>query len=225
MSKRLVLWRHGRTSWNVEGRVQGQTDTDLDEVGRQQARDAAARLASLAPARIVSSDLRRAHDTARSLADLTGRHVELDERLREMDFGAREGLTWREAWDRFPDGMRAWVDGDESQIPDSETHAAAGERSAAVLREVGEALPDGELAVVVAHGAILRTGICRFLGFPLETWTLFSGLSNCSWTVLEQTYPEHDSRWRLVEWNAGTLPEPVVSDDEPPGLSRAEATG
>ncbi|MEH3033946.1 MAG: histidine phosphatase family protein [Aeromicrobium erythreum] len=218
MSKQLVLWRHGRTDWNVAGRVQGQTDTDLDDVGREQAREAAARLASLQPDRIVSSDLRRAHDTAQSLAALCGTEVELDPRLREMDFGAREGLTWREAWDRFPDGMRAWVRGDESQIPGSETHAQAGDRSAAALREIGDALHDGGLAVVVAHGAILRTGTCRFLGFPLETWTLFSGLSNCSWALLEQTYPEHDSRWRLVEWNAGTLPEPVVSDDEPPGV-------
>ena len=224
MSKRLVLWRHGRTSWNVEGRVQGQTDTDLDEVGRQQARDAAARLASLNPQRIVSSDLRRAHDTAQALADLCGTTIELDQRLREMDFGAREGLTWREAWDAFPDGMRAWIDGDESQIPGSETHLEAGNRSAPVLREVGEALPDGGLAVIVAHGAILRTGICRFLGFPRESWTLFSGLANCSWTVLEQSHPEHDSRWRLVEWNAGTLPEPLTSDDETPGLGLAEPT-
>lgn len=225
MSKRLVLWRHGRTNWNVEGRVQGQTDTDLDDVGREQARAAAARLASLAPQRIISSDLRRAHDTAQALAAVVQADVELDPRLREMDFGAREGLTWREAWTQLPEGMRAWIDGDETKIPGSETHLEAGDRAAPVLREVGEALPDGGLAVIVAHGAILRTGICRFLGFPRESWTLFSGLSNCSWTVLEQSNPEHDSRWRLVEWNAGTLPEPVTSDDEPPGLSLTDTTG
>ncbi|RYJ07212.1 MAG: histidine phosphatase family protein [Actinomycetales bacterium] len=225
MSKRLVLWRHGRTDWNVEGRVQGQTDTDLDDVGREQARAAAARLASLAPQRIISSDLRRAHDTAKALAAVVEADVELDPRLREMDFGAREGLTWREAWTQLPEGMRAWIDGDETKIPGSETHLEAGDRAAPVLREVGESLPDGGLAVIVAHGAILRTGICRFLGFPRESWTLFSGLSNCSWTVLEQSHPEHDSRWRLVEWNAGTLPEPVTSDDEPPGLSLTDTTG
>ena len=46
LGRRVILWRHGRTEWNVAGRVQGQTDVPLDEVGRQQAADAAARLAS-----------------------------------------------------------------------------------------------------------------------------------------------------------------------------------
>ena len=68
MSRRLVLWRHGRTAWNAEGRAQGQRDVPLDEVGVGQAREAAARLASLRPTAIVSSDLCRAADTAAELA-------------------------------------------------------------------------------------------------------------------------------------------------------------
>ena len=213
MTRRLILWRHGRTSWNVAGRVQGQSDIALDDVGRAQGADAAARLAALEPVRIVSSDLVRAHDTAKELAAVTGLEVELDERLREMNFGAREGLTWHEAWERYPDGMRAWMDGDESQIPDSETHAQAGARLAAAVEDVLETLADGETAVVVAHGAVLRVGACTFLGFPRETWHTFGGLNNCSWSVLEQLRPDIPSRWRLSEWNAGTLPEPVMSDD------------
>jgi len=103
--RQVVLWRHGRTEWNVAGRVQGQSDVPLDDIGREQARDAASRLATLRPHRIVSSDLVRASETAEILAELTSQEVELDIRLREMDFGAREGLTWRQAWDTFPDGM------------------------------------------------------------------------------------------------------------------------
>ncbi|RYY43820.1 MAG: histidine phosphatase family protein, partial [Actinomycetales bacterium] len=72
MTRRVVLWRHGRTEWNVAGRVQGQTDTSLDDVGREQARAAAARLASLRPVRILSSDLERARDTAEELSRVTG---------------------------------------------------------------------------------------------------------------------------------------------------------
>lgn len=214
MSRQVVLWRHGRTAWNVAGRVQGQSDIPLDEVGRIQAKEAAARLAALRPDRIVSSDLMRAADTARALGELTSTEVELDERFRELNFGAREGLTWQEAWTQFPEGMRAWIDGDETQMPDSETHRQAGDRFAAALQDVLEDLPLDGVLVVVAHGAVLRTGVCSFLGLPEAHWSSFGGLGNCSWSVLEESRHGSWSKWRLTEWNAGTLPEPVLSDDE-----------
>ncbi len=212
--RQVVLWRHGRTAWNVAGRVQGQSDVPLDDVGREQAHSAALRLATLQPHRIVSSDLKRAAATAQILAEVTSQEVEHDVRLREMDFGAREGLTWREAWEQLPDGMQAWVDGDETQIPGSETHRQAGDRFAAALHEHLEDLPAGGVLVVVAHGAVLRTGACAFLNIPEEHWGTFGGLGNCSWSVLEEWSRGDWSQWRLTEWNAGTLPEPVLSDDE-----------
>lgn len=214
ITRRVVLWRHGRTEWNVAGRVQGQTDIPLDEVGRTQAEGAAGRLASLNPYRIVSSDLSRALETAQTLGRITGVDVETEERFREMDFGAREGLTWQQAWDRFPDGMRAWFEGDETQIPDSETHRQAGERFATALREHLLDLPPDETLVVVAHGAVLRTGACAFLDIPEVHWRTFGGLGNCSWSVMEEVGPPFHRVWRLTEWNAGTVPEPVMSDDE-----------
>ena len=174
-TRQVVLWRHGRTAWNVAGRVQGQSDVPLDDVGRVQARDAAARLAALRPYRIVSSDLVRASETAQILGDVTSQEVELDVRLREMDFGAREGLTWHEAWQQFPEGMQAWIDGDETQIPGGETHRQAGERFAAALHDHLQDLPNRGVLVVVAHGAVLRTGTCAFLDIPLEHWGTFGG--------------------------------------------------
>jgi len=212
--RRVILWRHGRTEWNLAGRVQGQTDIPLDAVGRQQAVDAAARLAALMPSRIVSSDLSRAFDTASALGAVTGLEVEIDVRLRELAFGAREGLTWRESWERFPAEMQAWADGDETQIEGAETHAQAGARLAEALREHLESLPLGETLVLVAHGAVLRTGILSFLGIAEESWRQFGGLSNCHWSVLEESRYEDWSQWRLAEWNSGSLPEPVMSDDE-----------
>ncbi|MCW2832007.1 MAG: histidine phosphatase family protein [Aeromicrobium sp.] len=212
--RHIVLWRHGRTQWNVDGRVQGQSDTDLDDTGREQARAAAARLAALRPYRIVSSDLKRARETAEALGALTGTEVELDPRLREMNFGEREGMTWREAWDAFPDGMRAWAEGDETQIPGSETHRQAGERLADALRDHLEDLPAGESIVIVAHGAVLRTGACVFLDIPESHWGTLGGLGNCAWSILEERSHGQWAKWRLTEWNAGTLPDPVMSDDE-----------
>ena len=67
-----MLWRHGQTQWNVEGRFQGQSDIPLDEAGEAQAQRAARLLAGLRPDLIVSSDLLRASATAAPLARLTG---------------------------------------------------------------------------------------------------------------------------------------------------------
>ena len=111
MTRRIIIWRHGRTAWNLAGRVQGQTDVPLDDIGREQAREAAARLASLQPTRIVTSDLSRARETADELGQLTGLTVETDVRLRERSFGVREGLTMTEAWEQFPEHMARWAAG------------------------------------------------------------------------------------------------------------------
>jgi len=214
MTRRIIIWRHGRTEWNLAGRVQGQTDVPLDEVGRLQAREAAARLASLQPTRIVTSDLVRARETADELGRLTGIVAETDARLRERSFGVREGLTMAEAWEQFPDHMARWAAGDEAGIPGSESSVAAGERFTSALHEFLETLGPNEALVVVAHGGVTRAGTFTFLGFPRETWESFGGLCNCSWTVLEERDLGAGSRWRIVEYNAGTLPEPVMSDEE-----------
>lgn len=213
-NRRVIVWRHGRTAWNVAGRVQGQSDVPLDELGLSQARDASGYLAALAPNRIVSSDLKRAAVTAAALGSCTGLPVELDARFREMDFGAREGLTWAQAWDRFPEGMKAWVSGDETKVPGSETHREAGERFSSALRGYLRELPAGETLVVVAHGAVLRTGICSFLGLAEASWRSLGGLANCNWSVVEEFGHRDWAEWRLTEWNTGSLPEVVLSDDE-----------
>ena len=121
MNRRLVLWRHGRTAWNELGRVQGQTDIPLDDLGREQAREAAARLASLNPCWIVSSDLSRATETADALAAITGLEVQLDPRLREMTFGIREGLTHAEAFEQHPEEMRRFAEDPSLVLPGAES--------------------------------------------------------------------------------------------------------
>jgi glucosyl-3-phosphoglycerate phosphatase len=63
--------------------------------------------------------------------------------------------------------------------------------------------------VIVSHGAAIRLGTSKFLGLPEDLWSVLGPLSNCCWSVLGQ----RRRSWRLVEHNAGTLPEPVLSDD------------
>jgi glucosyl-3-phosphoglycerate phosphatase len=208
-----VLWRHGQTVWNAERRFQGQSDIPLDETGRAQADRAARLLAGLRPDLIVSSDLSRAASTAAALARLTGLEVTLDKDLRERHGGCWEGLTDTEIRARYPAEHASWnpPDGEPSVVV-ADRVAGALHRVAAALaggRLAGGGLAGGGLAVVVSHGAALRLGMSRLLGMPEELFGVLGPLSNCSWSMLGRRY----DRWRLLEHNAGTLPEPILSDD------------
>lgn len=221
--RRLVLWRHGRTAWNLERRAQGQTDIDLDEVGSAQARDAALRLASLRPSLIWSSDLVRARRTAQELAGLTGVAVREDARLREIHLGEREGRTLDEVARLWPEVWKAWLNGRSGPAPaGGETEEEVAERAAAALHDAGELLAPGETGVVVGHGVSLRSGMWRLLGLPAELSRSLGGMSNCAWSVLEQT---RVGCWQLREYNAGTLPEPVLGDDYSADEDFAESAG
>ncbi|MGH3968015.1 MAG: glucosyl-3-phosphoglycerate phosphatase, partial [Mycobacterium sp.] len=92
-ARRLVMLRHGQTDFNLGSRMQGQLDTELTELGRAQAVGAAEVLAKRQPLLIVSSDLRRAEDTAVVLGDRTGLPVRVDARLRETHLGDWQGMT------------------------------------------------------------------------------------------------------------------------------------
>lgn len=210
MSRRIVLWRHGRTEWNASGRFQGQTDVDLDEVGRDQAWESARRLAALEPERLVSSDLRRTRDTIAALASITGKQVQLDRRLRETFAGEWQGLTGAEIASRHPDEYKAWRAGDPVlRVGGGETRQEVAERMAAAVRDIAARLADDGLAVLTTHGGAARLGIAALIGMPLERFTNIGGLSNGSWSMLRDT----DQGWVLVEHNAGTLPTPVVIEE------------
>jgi glucosyl-3-phosphoglycerate phosphatase len=202
---RLVLWRHGETRWNVEDRFQGQSDIPLDPNGVEQAERAARLLASLRPAAIFASDLSRATATAAPLARITGLPVTLEKDLRERHGGAWEGLTGPEIRERYPAEFLTW------SPPEGETAAAVADRVAASLERIAEGLPAGSLAVVVSHGAALRLGMSKLMAMPEELWGTIGPLSNCSWSVIGL----RRGAWRLIEHNAGTLPEPVLGEDQP----------
>jgi broad specificity phosphatase PhoE len=208
--RRVVLWRHGRTSWNADGRFQGQLDIDLDELGREQAVRAARLLAALRPELIVSSDLRRAADTAAELGRITSRPVEVDPRLRETYAGDWQGLTGAEIAARYSGEYSAWQSGDpELQVGGGESRADVAARMADAITDAAARLPEGGLAVLVTHGGAARLGVARLVGLPLERFTNLGGLSNGSWSLLA----ESSHGWVLVEHNAGTLPEPVSIEE------------
>ena len=199
-----MLWRHGQTTWNVEHRFQGQTDIPLDATGEAQAGQAARRLATLRPHALFSSDLSRAQQTAAPLARLTGLPVTLDKDLRERFGGDWEGLADAEIRERYPAERATW------NPPNGEPTHVVADRMAAALTRIADTLTDGQLAVAVGHGAALRLGMERILGIFVPDKPILGSLTNCSWSVLEF----RDAHWRLQEYNAGSLPDPVVIGDD-----------
>ncbi|MGW1889072.1 histidine phosphatase family protein [Streptomyces sp. NPDC002004] len=205
-----MLWRHGQTAWNLERRFQGSTDIELTQTGVTQARRAARLLASLKPDAIVASDLKRAAATARELASVTGLGVTHDEALRETYAGVWQGLTHDEIIERYGDQYAAWKRGEPVRRGGGELETEVADRAAPVVRRHLEKLPDEGTLVVVSHGGTIRTTIGRMLGLDPHHWESLGGLSNCCWSVLGQGA----RGWRLLEHNAGTLPEPVLGDDD-----------
>jgi len=226
--QRLVLWRHGRTAWNSEGRFQGQTDVSLDEIGRAQAERAATLLVALDPSFIVSSDLSRAHETAVALASLSGLPMSVDADLRETHGGQWQGCTGEEIRSRHGDLMSAWAAGEDVAAGvDGERRSEVAARMLAAIGRALASAPMQSTVVVVSHGGAIRAAIGSLLGLPIEYWPALGGLANCAWSVLEEsaatvvstagpgdpTNVAGPARWRLTEYNAGSLPEPVIGDD------------
>ncbi|WP_066943513.1 histidine phosphatase family protein [Streptomyces lushanensis] len=208
--RRIVLWRHGQTAWNVERRFQGSTDIELTSAGVAQAQRSARLLASLRPDAIISSDLQRAAATAAELAAITRLDVSYDATLRETFAGAWQGLTHDEIVARFGEQYAAWKRGEPVRRGGGELETEVADRAAPVVLHHAEKLPDDGTLVVVSHGGTIRTTIGRLLGLEAHHWEGLGGLSNCCWSVLG----EGARGWRLLEHNAGTLPEPVLGDDD-----------
>ncbi|KXP00606.1 histidine phosphatase family protein [Tsukamurella pseudospumae] len=204
--RRLILLRHGQTASNAEGRMQGQLDTDLTELGRRQARAAAAALADRDPIAIISSDLRRARDTADAVAAATGGTVESDVRLRETMLGDWQGMTHVEVDAYMPGARRRWRDAPEWAPPGGEARVDVAARSYPLVTELMERLPEWGTSerpvMLVAHGGLIAALTARLLDLPVDHWPVLGGLGNCSWVQLSAHGDA--TRWRLDVWNTSS---------------------
>jgi broad specificity phosphatase PhoE len=198
--RRLLLLRHGRTAWNSIGRAQGHGDVQLDEVGHAQAAAVAPQLAALRPAALWTSDLTRARQTCGYLERATGLSAKVDERLREFDVGARQGMTADQFESAFPEAYAAWRSGEDMvRVPGSETAPEVAVRMAPALTESLESLAAGETGIVVTHGACLKVGLLALLNWPQSQAADLRGVGNCSWVTLAEA--GRGGRLRLEGYN------------------------
>jgi glucosyl-3-phosphoglycerate phosphatase len=210
--RRLVMLRHGQTEYNAGSRMQGQLDTELSDLGREQAAAAAEVLAKRQPVIIVSSDLRRALDTAVALGERSGLPVLVDTRLRETHLGDWQGLTHLEVDAAAPGARLAWREHARWAPHGGESRVDVASRSMPLVAELiaeqsewGVDEPERPV-VLVAHGGLIAALTAALLGLPVDNWPILGGMGNASWVQLSghgatDAAPE-DIRWRLDVWNA-----------------------
>jgi ribonuclease H / adenosylcobalamin/alpha-ribazole phosphatase len=148
---RLILVRHGATAHNAEDRFSGVNALTLSDIGEQQAKQLADRLATFADIRLVaSSPLRRARQTADAIADRLGMAVQVVDGFTELDFGAWDGLTYEDVAKQWPNELAQWSSTPEATPPDGESLAQLTRRVRRARDEIVATIPDGP-AIVVTH--------------------------------------------------------------------------
>jgi len=201
--RRLILLRHGQTDYNIDGRMQGHIDSNLTAEGHDQAAAAAPVLAELAPDRVISSDLRRAVDTAEVVAAACGLPVKFDARLRETHLGQWQGRTVAEIDRDYPGAIAEWRSDPAWAPPGGESRIAVVARSRPVVDELEAEFADArsETVLLVAHGGMIAGLVTGLMDLPHSTWPSFGGLGNCRWAVLARR--DDHPRWRLAGYNIG----------------------
>ncbi len=166
---RLYLVRHGETAWNAEMKFQGHSNVPLSDRGREQARLLAKRLSKNKIAAFYASDLQRAYETASILAEPHGLAVEPLSALREMNFGAWEGLTFHEIKEKCGELVECWWnDPLNTCVPDGENLRDLARRVNEAVGWITQRYRDGQEVVVVSHGGPIRVVIATVLGMDLN---------------------------------------------------------
>ncbi|MER6781766.1 MULTISPECIES: bifunctional RNase H/acid phosphatase [unclassified Streptomyces] len=167
----FVLLRHGETALTPQKRFSGSggTDPELSGAGRRQASAVAEALAARGTVQtIVSSPLRRCRETAQAVADRLGLTVTVEEGLREVDFGAWEGLTFGEVRERFPDDLQAWLDSPKAAPTGGGESFAAATRRISATRDRLLAAHAGRTVLLVTHVTPVKILVRLALGAPPE---------------------------------------------------------
>lgn len=194
---RIILVRHGETTWNIEGRFQGQIDTPLSERGLKQGQLLAKGLENIPIDLCIASPLSRAYDTCKFCADLHNLPVATDERLLEINHGSWEGVLAPDIAKNYPELLEQW-----HTAPHLVTMPEGGEsledvrsRARAAFDEYVAKYPDKTI-LVAAHDAVNKAIICDIMGMGQEHFWQIKQDNTCI-NVLE-----YNGSWRVVLLNS-----------------------
>ncbi len=199
----IVLVRHGATDWNLEHRCQGSSDRDLSDVGLRQAEDIAALLRGENLTAIYASDLKRARRTAEVISHPHNLPVLIDERIRELDHGHLEGLTFNEIRENFGEFLTRWrTEPAELQVPGGERLIDVAERAWLGLSQIVERHEPADKIVVVSHNFPIVGIVCRITGTHLNNYRAFrldpGGISRLD--------RDGSGRWQVTHVNSVEYP-------------------
>lgn len=174
MGCRLYLVRHGETAWNLEKKLQGHANVPLSDRGKKQASLLAERLARKKIAAVYASDLQRATETAQIIAGHHNLDVVQEQSLREMNFGAWEGLNLTEIYESYGDLAKRWWENPLNvSIPNGETLTELTFRVNEAIRRFVQNYVKGQEILVVSHGGPIRAFISSMLEMnPSNFWRL-----------------------------------------------------
>ena len=194
---RIILVRHGETTWNVEGRYQGQEDTPLSQRGLQQGQLLAEGLRNIPIDLCISSPLQRSYQTCKFCADLHKLPVATDERLLEINHGTWEGVLAKDIEAQYPQEFHQWhTQHHLVQMPGGENLEDVRRRVRAAFDDYAAAYPN-QTILVAAHDAVNKAIICDLLELSMEHFWQIKQDNTCI-NVLEY----QDGIWRVVLLNS-----------------------
>lgn len=201
--RRLILLRHGQTDYNVAGRMQGHLESMLTARGLEQAARVAPAVAGMAPERLVSSDLRRAVETADAVGAACGLPVKVDPRLRETHLGQWQGLSVAEVEAGWPGAIATWRSDPAWAPPEGESRIEVVRRARPVIDELDAEFegPPTVTVVLIAHGGLIAGLVSGLMELPAAAWPSIGGIGNCRWAILARR--DDHPRWRLTGYNVG----------------------
>jgi broad specificity phosphatase PhoE len=199
----LILARHGETEWNVEEVFRGRVDVELNETGRRQAELLAESLSELKIEAVYSSPLKRALDTAKSIARRQRLEVEVSPGLIDCDFGQWQELPLKEVKNRYKDLYRQWTESPQLvKIPGGESLDRVRERALKVVNEL--MAEHGGRVVLVSHRVVNKVLICALLGLDnSHFWNIRQ--DTCGTT----TFSYQDGRFVLIKHNDTSYLRPL----------------
>ncbi|MCI8925064.1 MAG: histidine phosphatase family protein [Lachnospiraceae bacterium] len=165
---KLYLVRHGETDWNLQNRIQGQTDTPLNEQGRRQAQELAMKLKEKHHiSSLYSSRQKRAFETAQVVGRMIGLEPQIRQGLEEISLGKWEGYTWRQVREQFPEAYQAWYNNRRYQVPpQGESYQQLLDRLLPTLADLME--KNGGNVLAVTHSAVIMTLLSFVYDTPFE---------------------------------------------------------
>ncbi|MBL8826108.1 MAG: histidine phosphatase family protein [Planctomycetaceae bacterium] len=177
------LIRHGESAYNVEGRIQGQANVPLTELGRKQALALGNAFRDQQFDALFSSPLDRAYHTAEPVAAALELPIQTDDRLKELNAGVFQGLVWNEIVAQHPEAAARWKSLDpDYRIPGGESRRDLVQRALAVIESIRSL--GHKRVVIVAHGGLLSAGLKGLLDIPAERnpFMLYNGsISTLHW--------------------------------------------